>query len=153
MSLRRWKGSILFLLLVGAGCTPLREPPPRTPQAGDPEMEAAIQQARRQLPEFVRVLQKPTPQQAHFVIRAIFREGDKTETMWVNQVRYRPGVFSGTLDNKPYVLQNLKRGDKVEVRESDVRDWAYREGDKMIGGFTIQLMDKRMKSPRSRLIR
>ena len=65
-------------------------------------------------------------------VKVIFKAGRKPrswdgpwssgERMWVWVKGVKDGKLSGTLDNTPVVIQNLKRGDTVEFDPKEVID-------------------------------
>jgi uncharacterized protein YegJ (DUF2314 family) len=108
----------------------------------DPAMIEAIARARATVPDFVRVLQAPTNGCRDFSIKALFPE--LQEHMWVTELRYADGVFTGALGNDPRGSTTLKLGDDVRVPEDLISDWKYIENDVLAGGYSLRLIRSRM---------
>ncbi len=83
--------------------------------------------AQATLPQFLEIREKN--KKYTFLIKSRFSDWnkafnweEKTELMWVQITWIKDDVFSGTIDNEPYIL-NLKYGDKVNVKRNDILDW------------------------------
>ena len=112
-------------------------------EADDPEMAAAEQTARETLDDFIQALQNPTPLQSDFGVKTSFADDGEVEHMWVSDLTYADGAFSGRLGNDPYLVKNIKNGDPVVVKRSDVEDWLYYDGEDIVGGYTAKLLMSR----------
>ena len=108
----------------------------------DAEMKAAIARARDTLPQFIPVLQAPQPGHRDFAIKAFFP--DLAEHIWIGDVAYADGAFSGVLGNEPVGETTLKLGDAVTIPEDRVTDWKYIQHDVLVGGYTIRVLRDRM---------
>ncbi len=115
----------------------------------DPELAAATGRARSTLGEFISALSDPRPGQVYFSIKAPFTEGEHTEHMWLDDVRYEQGVFLGKVGNEPAFIRNPALGDEVRVAEGDISDWMIVESGRLLGGYTVRLERDRM-SPQER---
>jgi len=138
------KRSILLAAVLAAGCG---ESPPGTVvhvSAGDAEMNAAMDEARKTLDRFIAAFQKPGPGQSDFGLKGRFAEGDCVEHMWIDELRYEDGKFRGKLGNTPRLLSNLKRGSPCELDPAHVSDWQYVENGRLVGGYTLRLIFRRM---------
>ncbi len=96
----------------------------------DPEMNAAIAEARRTLPEFLALLENPPAGAREFVIK--FPLGG-WEHIWVRDLVVRGDTISGRLDNIP-IQEGYREGDRVNVPLSEVSDWAWRGADGVVRG-------------------
>ena len=107
----------------------------------DPEMNRAIANAKRALPEFLEVLEDP-PQGAE-QIGFKFPLGG-WEHIWVSDVR-RDGTFlTGRLGNVP-IQEEFSKGDPVRVPLSEVSDWAWMGRDGVMRGhFTTRVLLDRL---------
>jgi uncharacterized protein YegJ (DUF2314 family) len=145
-----WLSILLFVtlgcgFLSGAGNDPIVEV-----ANNDPEMIAAIEDARNTLYFFLENFQSPKPNQTYFSIKARFPYGaDSHEHMWIDDLIFSGQEFSGILGNDPRYVLDLKYGDKVTVKVSDVTDWMIVENGKLIGGYTLLVLRNRM-SPTER---
>lgn len=112
-------------------------------ESDDPEMAAAEAKARETLDDFIAALQNPKPNQSDFGVKYAFSEGDTFEHMWITELTYANGEFSGVLGNDPALVKNIKNGDSVTIKRADVEDWLYFEGEDLIGGYTAKLLMSR----------
>lgn len=107
----------------------------------DPEMNAAIAEARRTLPEFLKVVDRP-PAGARDISFKYPLEG--VEHIWVSNVSHRGNVLVGELDNDP-AAPGYRLGQRVEVPLSQVSDWAWRGSDGVMRGHrTTRVLLKRI---------
>jgi uncharacterized protein YegJ (DUF2314 family) len=58
-------------------------------------------------------------------------------------------VLKGTLANEAEETREVKNGQKVTVKLSEISDWRYQDGKKLVGGFTIRYFVDKM-SPKER---
>ena len=105
----------------------------------DSEMNAAIQGARDTLPSFIEAFQDPQPDQTEFSIKVRFPydDGENWEHLWISDLTYREGGFSGLVWNEPLRVRDLHLGEKVQIDPADISDWMIIQDGKMLGGFTI----------------
>lgn len=96
----------------------------------DAEMNAAIAEAKRTLPEFLKVVAKPPPGVRDIGFKYPL-EG--WEHIWVSNVQRKGDKLTGELDNEP-VAQGYRMGQYVEVPLSQVSDWSYRGADGVMRG-------------------
>jgi uncharacterized protein YegJ (DUF2314 family) len=115
----------------------------------DAEMNAAIEEAQRRLPEFRRALEAdacrliPTIEGA--IVKARFESfiSGKVEHMWLEDAGFEGDKIIGTLADEPNNISELSKGERVSVSADDVSDWAYRQGGRTSGGFAIRVMQRR----------
>jgi uncharacterized protein YegJ (DUF2314 family) len=105
-----------------------------------PALQAAVAEARRRWPEFVAAFQAPKPGQAHFAVKLPVTDGRNTEFIWVGVTAIEGDEIVGDLANQPVDLRFMKEGDRVRGKVADLNDWAWLEGDQMVGGFTTQAL-------------
>ncbi|MCH7861730.1 MAG: DUF2314 domain-containing protein, partial [Proteobacteria bacterium] len=67
-------------------------------------------------------------------------DGDMTEFIWVNVTAIEGDEIHGELGNNPVDLENLKIGDSLRVKLTDLNDWLYTDGDELVGGFTTKVL-------------
>jgi len=106
----------------------------------DPEMLAAVAEARRRWPEFVAAFGSPRPDQGHFAVKLPIKSGANTEFIWVTVASINGDEIVGDLANEPVDLPFLREGSRVRGKLSELNDWAYSQGDEMLGGFTSQVL-------------
>ena len=108
---------------------------PPTRIEDDPRLAAAVEEARRRWPEFTAALARRRPEQT-FAVLAPIREGDKVELVWLSDVGLEGDHVSGRLDNEPVELKQVRRGDRLQVLQTEVVDWSFEDGETMHGDFT-----------------
>jgi len=106
-------------------------------------------EAQRRLPEFRRALdedaRRVVPQMEGALVKARFESmiTHKAEHMWLEDAGFEGDMIVGTLASEPQDIPEHKKGDWVTVSPEAVSDWAYREGGRTYGGFTIRVMQRR----------
>ena len=113
-------------------------------EAADTEMNAAMAEARRTLPEFEDRLANPRPTQTLTIIKGRFTEGEKVEHMWLNQIVVTSEGYRGVLGNDPYELTGMKAGETLLVARDDVSDWVVVDDGKLVGGYTMRVLRSRL---------
>lgn len=115
----------------------------------DAEINAAIEEAQRRLPEFRHALeidvQRAIPQIKGSLVKARFESmiTHKIEHMWLEDAGFEGDRVVGTLASEPHEIPEYSKGERVTISPEMVSDWAYREGGRTYGGFTIRVMQKR----------
>lgn len=72
------------------------------------------------------------------------------EWMWVEITAWKGKIITGTLQNEPVDVQNLRAGQGVEVREDDVFDYIRYYPDKHTeGNTTAKILERLESQPRS----
>jgi uncharacterized protein YegJ (DUF2314 family) len=113
----------------------------------DPRMKAAVEEARQRWPDFVEAFQRRQDGQ-HFAVKAPVTKGGQTEFIWLSVTRIEGNNIHGNLDNDP-MNPDLKSGDPVTVPFKDLNDWAYSEGEKVVGPFTLKVLEEAARERRS----
>jgi len=146
-------GRALPILLCGVldACTRRKasdSDPDRDPvvvvQSDDPEMAAAIRQARATLPEFVRHLRSPTPGQSLANLKVRLEEDGAVEHVWLDEVVIEGSSYRGRINNDVESLAHLSLGDLVTATEETISDWMVIEDGRLLGGYSIRLFRNRM---------
>jgi uncharacterized protein YegJ (DUF2314 family) len=110
-----------------------------------PEMARAEAEARRTLPLFWRSLSRQPPDQPGFIVKVGFpitKPVKSIEFMWVNHLKRDGGIVTGRLDQDPDFRPDLKYGQIVSFKESQIIDWAIRYKDRQYGHFTTRVLIK-----------
>jgi len=107
---------------------------------GDPRMLAAVEEARKRWPEFVRAFQERKPGQT-FAVKAPVTKAGQTEFIWLQVSEIGENHIRGNIDNDPVSL-DLKCGDSVTVALQDLNDWAFSEGEETTGLFTLKVIEQ-----------
>lgn len=111
---------------------------------GDPEMAAAIAKARATLNIFWSTHENPRPNEEGFSLKAGIRAPDRTEHIWLTDVRRLPnGRIYGRYANEPEFI-SAKKGDAVEVAEKQISDWMFVRDGKWVGVETMRPLIRRM---------
>lgn len=142
----------------GASLPPLDEDPPEllpAPRAGnsptvglpddDPQLRAAVAEANGRFDEFLNALSDRTPADT-FAVKAPFTDDFGREYMWVSVTEVDGGHIYGRLENEPATVRTVRRGQPVRVPRSLLNDWLYVRGCERVGGFTVRLIEQRMRS-------
>lgn len=109
----------------------------------DPEMAAAVKEAQNSVDEFIKALENPSATTTDFAVKKEFKDGDTSEFMWLTDVTYQDGKFTGTLNNDPGLVKNAVPGQSYSVARGEGQDWVYFEGEDMKGGFSVKLLMER----------
>ncbi|OXB16261.1 YegJ family protein [Flavobacterium reichenbachii] len=113
-------------------------------QKEDHEMNKAIAEAKKTLPEFYKALENNNPDYNAFAIKVRFDAGNDAEHMWINGLFKKNEDYFGIVDNLPEITQEVKQGDTIKINAAKVSDWMYLDKDELKGGYTIKLLRNRM---------
>ena len=104
----------------------------------DPAMAAAFRKARATLEGFLAIAKNPSPNLTTLALKVRVRELASNEYFWVTPFRVEGEGFSGILNNEPRVVRNVKMGQTLRFKSSDVVDWMYYDTaqKRMYGNFT-----------------
>lgn len=109
----------------------------------DHEMNNAIAEAKRRLPEFLAVLNNPGERTLSAKVRFLKPDGGG-EHMWLSDLMKQKDGFSGILKNEPVFVIGMKKGQRVRFAKEAVADWVIENSDGSAeGGFTIALVSER----------
>lgn len=105
------------------------------------QMQAAVSNAQATVPQFLRVLTNPAPNQKRFQIKKPFGTSTGSEEhLWIGEVKFDGTNLHGRLDNQPVDLLTWKKGDAVTVLTNELSDWLYHEDGLIVGGYTLRVM-------------
>ncbi len=110
----------------------------------DPEMAAAIEQARASLDEFLILSETPPAGTATFKLKLKIEDGNATEHFWVIPFHRTATGFAGVLANEPQAVHNVVAGQDIEFTRDDISDWGYTRDGHQVGSFTVCVMLKKM---------
>jgi uncharacterized protein YegJ (DUF2314 family) len=138
----------LCILTFACTPTPVSTIPP-TALGTDGELEAAIEQARNTLTDFIAKITTPHADRPIVALKVRFYPPDELpQDIWVDGITYANGGFRGDMgDDIPRL--KLEFGEKIKIDNDDIVDWMIVEDGKLIGGYTIRLAMQRM-SPEER---
>ncbi|WP_073990392.1 YegJ family protein [Rhizobium etli] len=115
---------------------------------GDPAMAKAHEKSIRELGGFLQKLHNPPAGTENYSIKLGFTDKGKgvvlttdqtapdVEFMWVYQIEASGDDFTALLGDRPEYIHNIKQGDRVEFKRSDIFDWLYVENGKIKGNYT-----------------
>lgn len=113
-------------------------------EEADPDMRAAIRQARSSLDEFLSLAASPRPGMEGFKVKVMLTQGEHSEHVWVIPFSVKGGAFSGTLANEPRFITTVKHGQEVRFARTQISDWGYVQNGRQVGSFTVCAMFKKM---------
>ncbi|MBS7230904.1 DUF2314 domain-containing protein [Flavobacterium psychroterrae] len=108
----------------------------------DKEMNAAIEKANQTLTDFNTALLNPEIEVKSLKVK--FQNETDAEHIWLSDIEFKDGKYSGVLDNEPEYITEYKIGDKVNVDSKNISDWMYIDNGKLFGGYTIKVLRNRM---------
>jgi uncharacterized protein YegJ (DUF2314 family) len=114
--------------------------------ADDPQMNAAIDQARKSVQQFIMALQSSKILESNFSVKKRFDQGEEVEHIWLTDITFDGQNFHGKVGNDPEEVKNIKLGDDAVVDKNEISDWMYIENGKLVGGYTIRVLYSRMTS-------
>jgi len=116
----------------------------------DGAMNAAIAKAKATSAEFVTAFHAQKPGTKDFFVKKPYpTPNGSQEHMWIDVNEEHDGVLKGVIANEAEETHAVKMGDAVTLNISDISDWKYQDGKKLIGGYTIRYFVDRM-SPKER---
>lgn len=111
-------------------------------RSSDREMNHAIAQARKTLPDFV-ALYRSGKGERHAVKVAIPYDRGR-EHIWMNLTTIEGDVFVGRIANDPLHLDKLNKGESYRAGSAMVSDWNYMSGGQMYGSYTTRVAIKKL---------
>ncbi len=134
--------AVLFTVMVG-GTTSAQTPDRVFRVDGkDEEMNAAMARARATIEPVLQKLEEGSVDT--FSVKVQVKDGEQVEYFWLNNIDFQDGIFTGTIDNDPEVVHNVKLGQKVTVKKGEIADWLYTKNGKMYGNYTLRVLLKKM---------
>jgi uncharacterized protein YegJ (DUF2314 family) len=110
----------------------------------DPEMVAAIQQARAELDGFLRLAEKPPAAVSGLKLKVMVRDQNGTEHFWVSPFRVVGERFEGTLANEPRIVRSVRNGQRIGFAREEISDWGYVRNGRQVGSFTVGVLMKKV---------
>ena len=110
-------------------------------RADDPDVLRARERARREIDD-VMARHRASPLQ-ELSVKVPITDGINVEQVWLANVTYEDGVFSGTIDNDVGRVTTRRAGDVVRVKKEEISDYMYEENGKIRGNYTLRaLLDR-----------
>ncbi len=111
----------------------------------DSNMNDAIEHAKRTLNEFDQALTSKRPAFSDFSIKKRFETPDDNgEHMWLTDIELQNDQYRGVINNDAEYTKEVKFGDTVWVKKSEVTDWMYLDKNVLKGGFTIRALRNKL---------
>jgi len=135
-----------LLLIAATGCSRNKEGNNyQDVSANDPAMNAAIAKARATTNDFVKAFHAPTPQMKDFLVKKPYpTPNGEQEHMWIVVSEEKDGVLRGMVANEAEATREVTNGQPVTLKLSEISDWKYTDGKKLVGGYTIRYFYDRM---------
>ena len=108
--------------------------------ADDPEMSAAIAEARKAVPPFIDRVQHPSPTQTYVAVKMRLTEGDAVEHVWLDHLSFDGTRLRGLLGNAPTDVRHVKLGDTLTVAPDSISDWMLVDRDTVYGAYTTYVL-------------
>jgi uncharacterized protein YegJ (DUF2314 family) len=100
--------------------------------------------ARDSLPVFFRRLQRPQRGDGNFRIKYALKTSAGSvfsrEQVWLSDIRFRDGLYSGVLANSPYYVSGLAGGERISFDVEEITDWMFTQKGKITGGLSIKYL-------------
>lgn len=110
-------------------------------RSDDEAMNTAIVKAKNSLNQFVQAVEKPQEGYEAFALKIAYDTPDKSlEHIWVGDISYQNGQFTGVVSNSPVSTKEVALGDTVVIDKQNISDWMYLDKGILRGGYTIRAM-------------
>lgn len=136
--------ALLFSVPLAAGCSGGGE---------EAQYQRALTQAskdaRAHIGFFWQHFDARTENEYDFLLKVAFprRDGQKGEEhIWVENIARTPEGYAAQLANQPQFLGDLKEGGEVTFTDPMISDWAFFQGEKLLGHYTTRVMLPRLPS-------
>ena len=133
-------------VLMVSGCSRSKEGSNYTHvESEDAAMNAAIAKAKATSGDFVRAFHEQKPGTKGFYVKKPYpTPSGEVEHMWIEVSAESNGVLDGVVANEAEETRAVKIGQKVSLNISEISDWKYVDGKKLVGGYTIRYFYERM---------
>lgn len=98
-------------------------------------MNGAVEEARATLPQFFIELKGG---EGDFSLKVPVRYGREVEHIWISDVQYAGGKFTGRIANKAGSARGALIGDTYTVSGGDISDWMIERNGAIYGGYTLR---------------
>lgn len=116
-------------------------------EADDAAMNAAIAQAKATAGDFVRAFHEQKPGTRDYDVKKPYpTPSGGMEHMWISVEAETNGVIHGVVVNEAEETREVKMGQSVTLNISEISDWKYVDGKKLVGGYTIRYFYDRMSA-------
>lgn len=120
------------------------EPPVVLVKSEDDEMNIAIENANKTFgQDFHTALLSKNPNYSNFTIKQRFDlPNNRGEHIWIGDITFKNGKYSGVIQNEPYEQIGVKLGDTVDVNIDNLSDWMYYDKNIVKGAYTVKVLRK-----------
>src|SRR5262249_8516065 len=99
---------------------------------------------------FLAAFRAQQPGTSEFYVKKPYRTpSGGVEHMWIAVSSEQNGELKGRIANDAEDTREVTMGQPVSLKISEISDWKYQKGKKLIGGFTIRYFVDKM-SPKER---
>jgi uncharacterized protein YegJ (DUF2314 family) len=109
----------------------------------DPEMEKAVEDARKSWSDFVKAFEAKAEGTDNFGVKFPFDAPENKEFMWVEVTSIDEEFVTGKLANDPVWVKDLQLGSRVKRKVSEIADWMYIKDGDIVGGYSVKVLLKR----------
>ncbi len=132
---------------------PQKDGPPITwVKRDDPEMNAAIAESKRTLPDFFKHFASPASDETMFEVKFNIAPGPRFEYIWAYDLKYDGGTLTGVLVDDA-IMTSDKGGDRVPIKTDAIIDWGYMKAGVMQGNRTMRVLMPRLPADQAAAIR
>ena len=146
IGIKRTALALLALTLAFTCCSDHSYDPVTEAEFDDKEMNAAIDKARSRVAEFIERLKNPRLTDESFSVKKMISDGEEVEHLWLTDVSYSDGKFTGILNEDPQSVRNVIFGQEITVEEIEILDWMYLDDGELVGNYTLRVLLERMPS-------
>lgn len=110
------------------------------------DLDSIGKEARQTFDDFKLALSMKDTTTTNFLVKQMYSipNAKQKEHIWIRDVYTDNDQLKGVIDNVPQYTKEVKHNDTVVINPSELADWMYYKGDKMIGGFTIKYMRSKL---------
>lgn len=106
----------------------------------DEAMNAAMAKARASLDRFWAAKDSPKADEEGFALKVRIEDDGQSEHFWLTDVKRDGGKLSGSINNDPQWVGNVKMGQRYEFKEADVSDWMFMRKGRIVGNETLRVL-------------
>ena len=119
----------------------------------DVDISAATALARKTVDDAIAVLMSEKSSISSFGIKVPIADGDLVEHIWLTNIRFADGQFTGVIGNPPRLIRNVKIGRLYTVGKGEILDWTYIRDGKMVGNYTLKALFPHMNPVEVKMIK
>ncbi len=118
----------------------------------DAEINAAIDEAQRRLPDFRRIVEADSRRLIPLLggtlakVVVVSKLSGAVEHLWISGVGFEGNEIVGDVITAPHEIPEVKINTELRASLSSITDWIYYEGDEAHGGFAEKILRERAQS-------